>query len=260
MSHEIAQAIPHQPVPDDIVDPLSRDGYVFVAAPQMRVLLQKAGLQDWETFSRSWNDLGTDTYMADGGRYRRRRYAAFSMSANGIIRRPHEPHYQSRDYNPLNGGIERWFEPMTEAVTAHPALTAILHTCHTLFDQLTAAAIRPSRWHVEVHQFRIEAKLGQEGHPTPEGLHRDGVDWVMVLLVARENLQEGATTIYDRAKRPLSRFTLAAPYDTVFMNDRCVFHGVTPVAALDPSALGYRDALAVTFRGNDAGVSEANSV
>ncbi|MEJ0044812.1 MAG: 2OG-Fe dioxygenase family protein [Rhodospirillales bacterium] len=43
----------------------------------MRTLLETRGLTDWARFSDSWNDLGVDTYMADGGRYRRRRYAAF---------------------------------------------------------------------------------------------------------------------------------------------------------------------------------------
>ena len=107
--------------------------------------------------------------MADGGRYRRRRYAAFAVSQDGIVRKPHQPHYQSRDYNPLNGGIERWFEPVAEAVAAHPALDAILRACRTLFTSLTPADGHVAAWHVEVHQFRIEARLGQRGHPTPEG-------------------------------------------------------------------------------------------
>ena len=52
--------------------------------------------------------------MADGGRYRKRRHAVFAVTASGIARQPAQPHYQSRDYNTLNGGIERWFEPVTE--------------------------------------------------------------------------------------------------------------------------------------------------
>ena len=53
--------------------------------------------------------------MADGGRYRKRRFAVFGGERRAaIVRKPHQPHYQSRDYNTLNGGIERWFEPMTD--------------------------------------------------------------------------------------------------------------------------------------------------
>jgi hypothetical protein len=224
------------------------DGYAFVRAPEMRALLESVGLRDWNGFAASWDDLGIDMYMADGGRYRRRRFACFRATQEAIARKPHQPHYQSRDYNPLNGGIERWFEPVTEAIGAHPALTAILAICRTLFDGLTPAETRPPAWHVEVHQFRIEAGPGQIGKPTPEGMHHDGVDWVLVLLVSRINIASGETTIADLARSPLGSFTLSDPLDAAVTDDNRVFHGVTPVTRLDPARQGHRDVLVVTFR------------
>src|SRR5689334_648826 len=152
-----------------IAEIVSRDGYAFVRAPEMGVLLESAGLSDWDGFAASWDDLGVDMFMADGGRYRRRRFACFRAATEGIARKPHQPHYQSRDYNPLNGGIERWFEPVTDRIGAHPALRAILATCHTLFERLTLPPLRPPSWHVEIHQFRIDAREGIAGRPTPEG-------------------------------------------------------------------------------------------
>ena len=231
-----------------ITNTIGRDGFAFVHAPEMRALLETAGLRDWSSFADSWNDLGVDTYMADGGRYRRRRFAAFRASPSGITRKPHQPHYQSRDYNPLNGGIERWFEPVTDAAAQHPALTSILQICQALFDRTTPAAVRPSAWHVELHQFRIEARPGEAGQPTPEGMHRDGVDWVLVLMVRRENVASGETTIYDLQKRPLGSFTLTEPLDSAVVDDSRVYHGVTPVTPLDPRFPAYRDVLVVTFR------------
>ena len=233
---------------DPIADTIGHDGFAFVHAPEMHALLETAGLRDWSTFADSWNDLGVDTYMADGGRYRRRRFAAFRASPSGMIRKPHQPHYQSRDYNPLNGGIERWFEPVTDAVAQHPALTAILQICQALFARMTPAAVRPEAWHVELHQFRIEARPGEAGQPTPEGMHRDGVDWVLVLMVRRENVASGETTIYDLQKRPLGSFTLTEPLDSAVVDDSRVYHGVTPVKPLDPRFPAYRDVLVVTFR------------
>jgi hypothetical protein len=227
---------------------LREQGFAFVKADAMADVLQRAGLVDWAAFAESWNDLGLDTYMADGGRYRRRRHAAFAVSAAGLARKPHQPHYQSRDYNPLNGGLARWFEPIRDEVAAHPAMGSILTSCFALFDGLTPLEIRPVAWHVEVHQFRIEARTGEEGRPTPEGLHRDGVDWVAVLLVARENIASGMTTIHDRDRAPLGSFTLTQPLDSALVDDGRVFHGVTPVEPLDPSRPAYRDVLVVTFR------------
>lgn len=231
-----------------LADAIRRDGFAFVQAPEMGQLLKPAGLADWDGFAATWGDLGVDAYMADGGRYRRRRFGVFRVTPEGIVRKPHQPHYQSRDYNPLNGGVERWFQPVTEAAALHPAMTAILQTCRSLFDQMTPADVRPEAWHVEVHQFRIEARPDEEGHPTPEGMHRDGVDWVLVLMVRRENVASGETTIYDLVKRPLGSFTLTAPLDSALVDDSRVYHGVTPVAPLDRAGPAYRDVLVVTFR------------
>jgi hypothetical protein len=231
-----------------IADAITHNGFAFVQAPDMHAILETAGLRDWGSFAASWDDLGIDTYMADGGRYRRRRFAAFRVAAEGIVRKPHQPHYQSRDYNQLNGGVERWFEPVTAATAQHSALTAILETSRTLFDRITPQAIRPAAWHVELHQFRIEARSGEAGRPTPEGMHRDGVDWVLVLMVRRENIASGETTIYDLVKRPLGSFTLTAPLDAAWVDDSRVYHGVTAVTPLDPERPAYRDVLVVTLR------------
>jgi hypothetical protein len=99
-----------------------------------------------------------------------------------------------------------------------------------------------------MHQFRIETRPGQEGRPTPEGMHRDGVDWVLVLMVRRENVASGETTIYDLVRRPLGSFTLTAPLDSALVDDSRVYHGGTPVVPLDPARRAYRDVLVVTFR------------
>jgi hypothetical protein len=227
---------------------LRNDGFVFVEAPSVAPLLSDLGLQDWSGFASSWNDLGLDTYMADGGRYRRRRHAAFSVTAATVDRKPHQPHYQSRDYNPLNGGVERWFEPITDEIGRHAALQSILRFGHVVFDGLTPTVTRPQAWHAEVHQFRVEARPGQAGRPTPEGAHRDGVDWALVLLVRRENVARGTTSILDSAQHPLGRFTLTAPLDSALVDDSRVFHGVTPIRPKDPAQAGFRDVLVVTFR------------
>src|SRR4029453_3462607 len=83
------------------------NGFTFIAGTEMRALLSRLHpLSDGNHFAESWNDLALDGYMADGGRYRRRRHAVYAATHDGrITRAPHQPHYQSRDYNPLNGGI-----------------------------------------------------------------------------------------------------------------------------------------------------------
>jgi hypothetical protein len=223
---------------------IAGDGFAFLSAAAMRPLLVASGpLADWEAFRASWNDLALDTYMADGGRYRRRRHAVFAIDEDGMSRQPHQPHYQSLDYNTLNGGIARWFEPVTTG--DGPTLRTILGFCHRLFGSLAPASMA---WHVEVHQFRIEARSGTQGLPTPEGLHRDGVDYVLVLLVNRQNIGRGTTTIHSLDRRLLGSFTLTEPFDAALVDDARVYHGVTPVEPVDLTQPAYRDVLVVTFR------------
>ncbi|EIM01513.1 hypothetical protein RHOFW104T7_05555 [Rhodanobacter thiooxydans] len=236
------------PSPDTsaLHDRLQRDGFAFVTADIVRTLLEAPTLGDWPAFADSWNDLAPDTYLAASGRHRRRRHATFSVDANGGIRREaHQPHFQSLKYNPLQGDIQRWFEPVLPAIANGASLRRILGFCRDCFGALAPAV---SRWHVEVHQFRIEARADEAGEPTPEGVHRDGVDYVLVLLIDRENIERGTTTIHAPDGRELGSFTLAHAFDAALVDDHRVFHGVTPVTPLDPQQPAHRDVLVVTFR------------
>jgi hypothetical protein len=184
--------------------------------------------------------------MADGGRYRRRRHAVFRISGDAILRLPNQPHYQATEYNPLNGGIERWFEPVGEEAARSPVLMGLFAACRALF------ALDPDQnYRAELHQFRIEATAGAAGQPTPEGMHRDGVDWVCVMLMNRTNLAEGTTSIARPDGTTLGAFTLTHPFDAVFLDDHRVMHGVTAVRPLDPALPAYRDVLVLTFKGVD---------
>ena len=231
-----------------LVELLSQDGFVFVRADATRRALEPFGaLSDWNAFVESWNHLELDQHMADGGRYRRRRHAVFGAAAEGPIERlPHQPHYQGIDYNPLNGGVARWFAPISDSIGAGRTLSTILEFSRALFTRLARGV--EGRWKIEVHQFRIEAQPGQEGLPTPEGMHRDGVDFVLVLLVNRENIVSGTTSIHGPDGRERGRFTLTTPLDAALVDDARVAHGVTPVNAIDPARPAFRDVLVVTFK------------
>lgn len=235
------------PSPDTsaLHDRLQRDGFAFVTADIMRRLLDAPTLDDWPAFAASWNVLAPDSYLAASGRHRRRRHATFSVDADGSIRREaHQPHYQSLKYNPLQGDIQRWFEPVEPAIADGASLRRVLGFCRDCFGALAPAT---RRWHVEVHQFRIEARADEAGEPTPEGVHRDGVDYVLVLLIERANIERGTTTIHAPDGRELGSFTLAHAFDAALVDDHRVFHGVTPVTPLDPRQPAHRDVLVVTF-------------
>jgi hypothetical protein len=223
---------------------LETEGFAFIPAAAMAGIVGPPG--DWREFAASWNDLPRDEHLPDGHRYRRRRYATLSARAgeeSATLER-HQPHYQAVEYNKLVGGIERWFEPVRPEVIASETFRAILRFCLRLFG-----ALRPDAdWHVECHQFRIEARAEAAGEPTPEGVHRDGVDYVLVLMVDRDNIESGTTTLHDASGTLVGSFTLAAPLDSVVVDDNRMRHGVTAVHPVDPARPAHRDVLVVTLR------------
>lgn len=236
----------------DIVDSLARDDFVFVdSAAAIEVLSAIAGtpVGDDPVFLDSWNRLEQDQYMADGGRYRKRRHATYAVTGAGqrARRMPYQPHYQTVDYNPLNGGVARYFAPILDDLHQSVTLAALLEFGNQVFSQISGN----QQWHIELHQFRIEARDGRLGRPTPEGVHRDGVDFVLVVMVRRVNIDSGATTIFDLDNRLVGEFTLRDAFDMVLVNDRKLYHGVTPITQIDADREAFRDVLVITFKNRD---------
>lgn len=234
---------------EDLLTKVEKTGFSFCpsAAMQAWLLAQSAeALSDWSQFADSWNDMPLDAYMADGGRYRRRRYAVLNAQSgtSEIVLESHQPHYQSLDYNTLNGGVARNFEAIQASTIQSNSMQSVLKFCQKVFSEL----MPNTPWHIECHQFRIEANDKALGKPTPEGVHRDGVDFVLVMMVKRQNISSGTTTMHDLEHKNLDSFTLTEPLDVAIVNDHRCMHGVTPIVPIDPAQQAYRDVLVVTFK------------
>lgn len=147
------------------------------------------------------------------------------------------------EYNALHGGFERHFEPMPPQWVGDPAWGRLL-----IGLARRASALRGAQpWYVEAHPFRIDT-TGGIGRPTPEGAHRDGVDLVAVLLVARRDIKGGETRVFDAQGPAGLRFTLAEPFSALLLDDARMIHETTPIQPLDAAVPGCRDTLVLTFR------------
>jgi len=217
--------------------------------PAIEALLVHAG---------TWNDLPPDRYLRDGGRYRYRRHACFVHERGGgaLVLAPRRAHWQSTLYNALHGGMERWFEPIEPGFAGSEAFTGLLRR----FGEVFAAARPAPRWYIEAHQFRIDTADGI-GRPTPEGAHRDGVDFVAIVLVRRDPLRGGETRVFPAdgdgdaegggdgaGARAGRRFTMQQPGETLLLDDTRVIHETTPIQPLAPASGGVRDTLVLTYR------------
>ena len=222
---------------------LRRDGYARLSAAELRAALAPLP-GSLEELTPSWSDLPQDAYLRDGGRYRARRHSCFvqDLARTTFERVAHRAHWQPTTYNALHGGLERWFEPIEPWVAAHPAFLRLVVRLGELFAGLQPA----SRWHIEAHQFRIDTASGI-GRPTPEGAHRDGVDYIALVLVARERVIGGETRVFPAGPGPGVRFTLVEPWSALLLDDARVVHETTPIQSAEAEP-GWRDTLVLTYR------------
>lgn len=219
---------------------MSGSGYVLLPPRELQTYLDVEIVQ-LDELRTSWSRLPRDTYLRDGGSYRHRRHSCFTYAGGQLALAPHRAHWQPTDYNALHGGMERWFEPIESAVISSRAWRQLLSTLGALFN-----AIRPvSRWYIEAHQFRIDTAQGI-GRPTPEGAHRDGVDYVAVILVNRNNVRGGETRVFEARGTAGVRFTMQDPWTTLLLDDPRVIHETTPIQPDGDD--GVRDTLVLTYR------------
>ena len=227
---------------EEVIAGLAESGYARLSAAALSSVLSLDFAQ-LNALRGSWDSLPPDEYLLDGGRYRSRRHSCFvqSFAPKAFTAAAHRAHWQSTTYNALHGGIERWFEPVETRVSHAPVWQRMLESLGALFAQA-----RPvERWHIEAHQFRIDTANGI-GRPTPEGAHRDGVDFVAVILIDRCNVKGGETRVFD-ANGPMGiRFTMQEPWAALLMDDARVVHETTPIQP--DGAPAFRDTLVLTYR------------
>jgi hypothetical protein len=227
--------------PGELLGRLESDGYALLQPPAASAALQLE-LDELERLRETWERLPRDTYLRDGGHYRARRHSCFVQAPGGALTQvTHRAHWQPTSYNALHGGMQRWFDPIEPSVSGAPAWRQLLASLGDLF-----ARLRPvERWFIEAHQFRIDTSAGI-GRPTPEGAHRDGVDFVAVVLVRRSAVRGGETRVFEAQGSHGVRFTMQLPWSMLLLDDARVIHETTPIQA--DAVAGVRDTLVLTYR------------
>ncbi len=234
----------HLPPPltpaDQLYASLRQQGFA-VLSPASVCTLAGVTVQALKALEPSWDDLPPDQYLKDDGRYRRRRHASLEVAGETVRLVPHRAHWQPLSYNALHGGMQRWFEPMAADVLAQPVWQSLMRW----LGQVASSVQSPQTWYTEAHQFRIDTTDGI-GRPTPEGAHRDGVNWVAVFLVGRHGIKGGETRVFDIDSPRGQRFTLSEPWSLLLLDDQRVIHETTPIQPVEGT--GWRDTLVITLR------------
>jgi hypothetical protein len=225
---------------------LRAEGHILLSPAQLSRELA-LDLTRLSPFRASWERLPRDPYLRDGGRYRARRHSCFvqqlGAGAAQLTLTPQRAHWQPTAYNALHGGLERWFAPIESEIVTTSAWAELLCRLGDCFAALTPTP----RWFIEAHQFRIDTAEGI-GRPTPEGAHRDGVQYVAVLLVERRDVRGGETRVFPAQGNAGLRFTMHEPWTTLLLDDARVVHETTPIQP--DGGPGVRDTLVLTYCAN----------
>ena len=159
---------------------------------------------------------------------------------------PHQPHYQTLDYNTLNGGIERWFKPVDRGDRRRRLACApswnIAARC--------SAGWRPRR---RAGTSRSTSSASRRGTASTASRRPKAciatastTCWCCWSTAATSRAAPRRCTTSTSARS--GSFTLTDPLDAALVDDARCYHGVTPVEPENPAQPAYRDVLVVTFR------------
>ena len=190
-----------------------------------------------ERIDRSFGELSNDPWYRFPGAQRLRAMTKFSRVDGAWKRLEDQSFFQSAGINQYNGGVQRTFNPIDETCVPESFLFSLAQRQSRLFG------IEEGDWQLNVHQIRIQTTCGSEaeGLSTPEGIHRDGHDFIAMMLWKRTNVRGAASRIYDLDLNLLEERTLEHRGEGFLLNDQQCMHAVTPFYPEDPSDVATRD-------------------
>jgi hypothetical protein len=186
----------------------------------------------------SYDDLPVDEFMGEGTRYKKFSQYRLTPTGSGAWKfelLPHRDYTAYKKFNEVGGGIRRGYDPIDADFTS--LIAAGLSEL-----ELDSA----EDWQINVHQNRTRAERGRPGPLTPEGVHHDGHEFVMIAVLRRENIQGAVTRLWNPgAPEPFWTGTLEAG-QAILLDDRALAHDATDVLAANDEP-GFRDIFITAF-------------
>ena len=198
--------------------------------------MEKVDTIKLEGFKPFFADLPLDPFIK--GKYRRRRLSRFRLRGDRLVTLPHGYLFQTKDYNTLVGNVRREFAELSDRLIA-------LEEFHKLVFEFSNYCKLEPGVDIGVHQIRTTCSPQNFGNPAPEGIHRDGADFIGIFAVDRDNIQGGLTHLYvARKEKPIFKKILN-PGELLLVNDREFFHFTSPIKPVFHGE-GTRDVFVLT--------------
>lgn len=207
-----------------------------------------------ELIAESFERLVPDSVSVDADgqtmqHQRQRRYAAFDVHLTSVVSEELTTVTPRDGVTTFAQEVEdfrnktRVFEPLEAHVRdSHFLRRLIRTTCAWAAAAKFGAHATSIHANVSVHQVRQITTMGMEADNAPEGVHRDGADFIIsALVIGRHNVEGGHSTVYSPDKQTvLLAHTLQAG-EGLFHEDRELWHDVTKIRTQADSGVGYRD-------------------
>lgn len=208
-------------------------------------------------YKMSFNNLSNDKFHVDhlGNKYseyptRLRKYCNYDIHIDDNLSKIEIIHNTDTSFKQnVNDGrknirnfdiIDDYYHPMLLEIMK----LSILHTREfekNEFDKLN----------ISVHQVRQMVYPNISAHNSPEGIHKDGADYIIsALVVDRYNVKDGISKIYDNDKNEIYQ-TILKENDYIFQNDTNLYHYITPIEYCNENNLdnfGYRDIIGIDIK------------
>ena len=181
-----------------------------------------------------FSDIPQDPYIPQGYRYKS--LARCRLNGTKIEKQPHIPLFQDQYTNPVNGGIARSYQEISNIDYASEAMM--------LFAQ--AFGIDFS-YEILVQAQRTKCSEGNIGITTPEGFHRDGIEFLAILCVSKYNIIGSETQLINSHGSIVFKHTLS-PGEILLINDTKMLHYTSPITIKNSnqSRYGFRDVLIIS--------------
>lgn len=122
-------------------------------------------------------------------------------------------------------------------------LTALSYENEKLKNEISKNEILKKYCNVYVHQIRQMVTKNNISHNSPEGIHRDGCDYIVsAYIINKFNMQGSNSLIYDENKQKIYD-TILNENEGIYQEDKKLYHYVDQVKIIDDNYIGYRDIL-----------------
>ena len=178
--------------------------------------------------------LTTDKYVPEG--FRKKHIQRLHRLNERYQKIPHQPLYQSSQVNPTHGNINRVYPEYI----AHDQNEIL-----KLVDFFIQKNPIPDNASFLVQAQRIICNNDLVGHPSVEGWHRDGVAFIGIACIDRQNIKGGISEFLDNKTGKIEQLLLQ-PGQIVIFNDTEVKHRVTPITTKEKNE-GHRDVILMSY-------------